>query len=516
MRKIREALRLKAAGLTQREIAASVGVGRSTAGEYLERAKRAGLSWPLPDDLDDAVLEKRLFSSAGDGHGEVQGPVRDQVRGRERPQPDWSHIHRQLRRKSVTLMLLWEEYRSVHPDGYGYSQFCERYRQWRGRLSPVMRQRHAAGERMFVDYAGQTIDIVNGLTGEVQACQLFVAVLGASSYTYAEATCTQSLPDWCGSHERAFKFFGGVAAQVVCDNLKAGISKACFYEPAVNRTYADLAAHYDTAVVPARPYKPRDKAKVEVGVQIAERWIIAKLRDRTFFSLGELNVAIRECVGELNNRKTKHLGASRRDLFEQLDCPALKSLPQEPYPYAEWKECRVGLDYHIEVEKHYYSVPHKLLREKVWARLTARTVEVFHKGKRVAAHVRSSSNRLHTTLDDHMPSAHRRYADWTPERLLRQASEVGSSTSALVEIILRERRHPEQGFRACIGILRLVKAHGRDRLEAACARALEIGARSYTSVNSILKNNLDRRRPDKPTDGPAITHSNIRGATYFH
>lgn len=516
MRKIREALRLKAAGLTQREIAASVGVGRSTAGEYLERAKRAGLSWPLPDDLDDTVLEKRLFSSAGGGHGEVQGPVRDQVRGRERPQPDWPHIHRELRRKSVTLMLLWEEYRSVHPDGYGYSQFCERYRQWRGRLSPVMRQRHAAGERMFVDYAGQTIDIVNGLTGEVQACQLFVAVLGASSYTYVEATCTQSLPDWCGSHERAFKFFGGVAAQVVCDNLKAGISKACFYEPAVNRTYADLAAHYDTAVVPARPYKPRDKAKVEVGVQIAERWIIAKLRDRTFFSLGELNVAIRECLTELNNRKTKHLGASRRDLFEQLDSPALKSLPQEPYPYAEWKECRVGLDYHIEVEKHYYSVPHKLLREKVWARLTARTVEVFHKGKRVAAHVRSSSNRLHTTLDDHMPSAHRRYADWTPERLLRQASEVGSSTSALVEIILRERRHPEQGFRACIGILRLVKAHGRDRLEAACARALEIGARSYTSVNSILKNNLDRRRPDKPTDGPAITHSNIRGATYFH
>jgi transposase len=274
--------------------------------------------------------------------------------------------------------------------------------------------------------------------------------------------------------------------------------------------------HYDTAVVPARPYKPRDKAKVEVGVQLAERWIIAKLRDRIFFSLGELNAAIRECVVQLNARVSRHLGASRRQLFDEVDRPALQSLPQETFPYADWKLCRVGIDYHVEVDKHYYSVPHQLLREKVWARVTARTVEIFHKGKRVAAHVRSSSNRRHTTIGEHMPSAHRRYADWTPERLRRQAGEVGSSTSALVEIILRERRHPEQGFRSCIGILRLAKTHGRERLEAACARALEINARSYSSLKSILKNNLDRRRPDKPTDGPAILHANIRGATYFH
>ncbi|MAI48412.1 MAG: IS21 family transposase [Hyphomicrobiaceae bacterium TMED74] len=270
MRKIEETLRLKAAGLSHREIAASVGVGRSTIGDYLERAKQAGLSWPLPDDLDDDALERRMFSSAGQGHGQ------------SRPQPDWAHIHRELRRKSVTLTLLWEEYRAVHPDGYGYSQFCDRYRQWKGRLSPTMRQRHAAGEKMFVDYAGQTIDMIDGRTGEVHACQLFVAVLGASSYTYAEATLTQSLPDWCSSHERAFRFFGGVPEQVVSDNLKAGITKACFYEPQVNRTCADLAAHYDTAVVPARPYKPRDKAKVEVGVQLIERWIIAKLRNGAF------------------------------------------------------------------------------------------------------------------------------------------------------------------------------------------------------------------------------------------
>ena len=505
MRKIKEILRLKAAGLSQREIAASISTGRSTVRDYLRRAKKAGLSWPLPDQLDDVELERRLFASPGRGRPK-----------KERPQPDWAHIHRELRRKSVTLMLLWEEYRAVHPDGYGYSQFCAHYREWNGRLSPTMRQTHAAGERMFVDYAGQTIDFVDGRTGEVIACQLFVAVLGASSYIYAEATLTQSLPDWCASHERTFRFFGGVPAQIVSDNLKAGVTKACFYEPAVNKTYADLAAHYNTVVVPARPHKPRDKAKAEVGVQLAERWIIAKLRNRRFLSLAELSGAIRDCVKSLNACVTKHLGASRKELFEQLDRPALKALPQEPYTYAEWKECRVAPDYHVEIEKHYYSVPHKLVREKVWARITARTVEVFHRGKRVASHIRSSSNRGHTTVDDHMPKAHQRYAGWTPERICAQASAIGPSTAALVGIILRERRHPEQGFRSAIGIIRLAKSHGHERLEAACARALEIGARSYSSVNSILKNNLDRKRPDQPTDGPAIAHANIRGAKYFH
>jgi transposase len=503
MRKIREALRLAAGGLSNRKIAGSIGVGPTAAGDYVRRARRAGLSWPLPADLSDAALEQVLFPAAT-------------AQATTRPQPDWQTIHGELRKRSVTLMLLWEEYRAVNPGGYGYSQFCERYRQWRGRLSPVMRQTHIAGEKMFVDYAGQTIEFMDGLTGEVHAVQLFVACLGASSYTYAEATMTQSLADWTGSHVRAFNFFGGVTAQVVCDNLKSGITKACFHEPAVNRTYADLASHYDTAVVPARPYKPRDKAKVEVAVQIAERWILAALRSRQFFSLVELNAAIRTLVDKLNNRVTRHLGSSRRSLFEELDQPALKALPAEPYTYSAWKECRVSLDYHVEVEKHYYSVPHTLLREKVWARLTSRTVEVFHRSKRVAVHVRSSSNRRHTTVREHMPSAHRRYADWTPERLRRQAGEIGSSTSALVEIILRERTHPEQGFRSCIGIIRLAKPHGAERLEAACARALDIGARSYTSVNSILKNNIDRKRSAPATDEPAIIHTNIRGSNYFH
>jgi transposase len=353
-------------------------------------------------------------------------------------------------------------------------------------------------------------------TGEARAAQVFIAALGASNYTYAEATWTQGLSDWIGAHCRAFAYFGGVPAQIVSDNLKSGVTKACFYEPAVNRTYAEMAAHYNTAVVPARPRKPRDKAKAEVAVQVAQRWIVARLRNRRFFSLSELNEAIRDLLDRLNGRVTRHLGASRRALFEDLERPALKSLPQAPYVFAEWRQRAVGLDYHVDVEKHYYSAPHTLLREKVWVRITARTVEIFHRGERVAAHVRSSSNRQHTTLRDHMPSSHRRYADWTPEKLRRQAAGIGPDTATLVEVILRERTHPEQGFRSCLGILRLARSHGRERLEAACKRALEIGARSYTSVSSILRNNLDRTRPDPAADGPAISHPNIRGAGYFH
>ena len=503
MRKIRDVLRLSAGGMSKRKIAASLGVSPTAAGECIRRARRFGLGWPLPEEMTDETLESRLYPPPS-------SRARDQ-----RPQPDWVRVHRELRRPGVTLQLLWEEHRGAHADGYGYSRFCELYRAWEDRLSPTMRQAHVAGERLFVDYAGTTLEVIDGATGEVITAQLFVAALGASNQTYAEATWTQGLADWIGSHTRAFAFFGGVPAMVVSDNLKSGITKACFYEPTVNRTYAEMAAHYDTAVVPARPYKPRNKAKVEVAVQVATRWIIAKLRNRRFFSLAKLNEAIAELVTALNNRVTRHLGASRQGLFEEVERSALKRLPAEPYVYAEWKQCRAGLDYHVEVERHYYSVPHTLLRETIWARITARTVELFHRGKRVAAHARSSSDRKHTTVREHMPSSHRRYAEWTPERIQRQADAIGPKTSALVEIILRERAHPEQGFRACIGILRHAKSFGSERLEAACDRAIEIGARSYTSVTSILKTNLDRKRPAPATDGPAIAHDNIRGPGYF-
>jgi len=310
-------LRLRAGGLSMREIGASLGVGQSTICDYLKRAARAGLVWPLPETLTEAALDAMLFQLVGCATRRVEA------------QPDWPTIHRELRRKHVTLALLWEEYRAAQPEGYGYSRFCELYRRWEGRIAPTMRQHHVAGERMFVDYAGATIPVFEN--GAVREAQLFVAALGASNYTCAEATWTQTLPDWIGSHGRALAWFGGVPAQIVSDNLKSGVAKACFYEPAVNRSYADMATHYDTAVVPARPYKPRDKAKVEVAVQVAQRWIVARLRNRRFFSLAELNAAIRELVVALNDRVTRHLGTSRRQLFEDLERPALKPLPAAPY-----------------------------------------------------------------------------------------------------------------------------------------------------------------------------------------
>ena len=505
MRKIRDALRLHAGGLSKRQIAVSLNIGRTSAGDYINRASRAGLGWPLPEELSDGDLEALLF------------PPAVAVSPHLRPPPDWPVLHCELRRAGVTLSLLWEEYRAVDPMGFGYSRFCELYRAWKGKLAPTMRQNHVVGEKMFVDYAGATLEVIDPLTGEVQTAQIFVATLGASSLTFAEATWSQKLPDWIGSHTRAFSYFGGVPRQVVPDNLKAAVVKACLYDPEVNRTYGEMAAHYDTAIVPARPRKPRDKAKVEVGVQVVERRILARLRNRRFFSLAEANQAIRELLEELNDRQSKHLGACRRRLFEELDRPALKPLPAQAYEYAEWKQRRAGLDYHVEVAKHYYSVPHALARQKLWARITDRTIEVFHKERRVAAHMRGPANRRHTTVDEHMPSAHRRHASWSLERIRRDATANGPNTEILVELILANRPHPEQGFRSCIGILRLAKSHGEARLEAACERALEIGALSYSSLASILKNNLDRRKPAKPSEPttPAVEHGNIRGPQYF-
>ncbi len=504
MRKIRDVLRLHAGGHSKRRIAAGLNIGATSAGDYLRRARRAGLGWPLPEDLSDEALEDRLF------------PPSIRPRAGTHPLPDWPVLHRELKRPGVTRALLWEEYRASHPDGYGLSQFCVLYRAWSGKLDVTMRQAHVAGEKMFVDYAGATAEVIDPSSGEVHEAQIFVATLGASSYTYAEATWTQALPNWIGSHARAFNFFGGVPAQIVPDNLKSAVTKACLYDPEVNRTYADLARHYGTAIVPARPAKPRDKAKVEVSVQIVERWILARLRNRRFFSLAELNQAIQEELAKLNAKVSKHLGASRRQLFEELDRPALKPLPAQAYQYAEWKKRRAGLDYHVEVAKHYYSVPHRFAKQKLWARITERTVEVFHKGKRVAAHMRGSGNRRHTTVAEHMPSAHRRHASWSHQRIHRDASANGPNTKLLIEHILRSRPHPEQGFRAAIGILRLAKSYSPERLEIASRRALEIGAQSYSSVHSILKNNLDRRQSTKPAaTEPAIDHGNIRGPHYF-
>jgi transposase len=509
MRRVREILRLKyECGASDRAIAVAVGVARSTVQLCLTRAAAAGLAWPLPATLTDQGLEALLFAPTGGSRPGI----------RHKAEPNWAVIHRELRRPGVTLLLLWEEYRALHLQGYGYSRWCELYRSWEGRLSPTMRQAHPAGERLFVDYAGHTVEVVDGSSGEIRPAQVFVAVLGASNYTYAEATWTQSLPDWIGSHTRVLAFLGGVPRQIVPDNLRAGVLRANWYEPGINPTYRDLAAHYGTAILPTRVRRPRDKAKVEVGVLVVERWILARLRNQRFFSLAELNTAIAALITDLNARPMRKLGVSRRQLFDQLDGPARLPLPAEPFVYAEWRIRRVALDYHVEIDGHYYSVPHRLLRERVEARVTVRTVELFHKGERVAVHVRGGARGRHTTLPEHMPQAHRRHAEWTIERIRQEAAAIGPATARLTALILESRPHPEQGFRACLGILRLVRSYGRDRVEAACARGLEIGARSYGSVQSILQHGLDRQPPAaEPASGePPLIHPNIRGSGYYH
>lgn len=503
MRKIREVLRLKFQGLTERQIALSVGVARSTVAECLRRCAVAGLVWPLPEALSDTELETRVY------------PPRQSAR-RGQAAPDWAALHGELRRPGVTLQLLWEEYAAVHPDGYRYSRFCDLYRDWAGRLDRVMRQEHRAGEKLFVDYAGQTVPIIDRATGAVRPAQIFVAVLGASSYTFAEATWTQALPDWLGSHARAFAFFGGCPAIVVPDNLKSAVTKPHRYEPDLNPAYQALADHYGVAVVPARVRKPRDKAKAEAGVLLVQRWILARLRKQRFFSLGEANQAIAACLTQLNAKPFRKLPGSRLSLFTSIDQPVLKPLPSQAFEFAEFKRARVNIDYHVELDGHFYSVPHALVRCEVELRYTASTVEILHRGQRVASHLRSAWRGRQTTVAAHMPEAHRAQQEWTPERLTRWAASVGPGTAACVTAILAARAHPEQGFRACLGVLRLADRYGPERLEAACARAVALSACRYKTVESILRRRLDPH-PDTPAESTLPrTHAHLRGAGYYH
>lgn len=508
MRQVREIVRLHRAGVSTREIGIRVGVAASTVRLTLRRVTAAGMVDGIPAEQTDAALEKLLFSGSGKKTGH-----------RRCADPDWASIHQELKRKHVTLTIVWDEYIAREPDGYRYSRFCELYRGWEARLSVTMRQSHRAGEKLFVDYAGDTVPvIVDRLTGQTRGAQIFVAVLGASSFLYAEATWTQALGDWIEAHNRTLAAIGGVPALLVPDNTKVAVIKACLYDPVINRTYADMAAHYGTAVLPARPYKPRDKAKVEVGVLIAERWLLGRLRHTKFYSLAELNVAIAEFCRRLNDdRVIRRVGQTRRHLLEMVDRPALKPLPAEPYVMAEWRIRRVGIDYHVEIENHFYSVPHRYARAEVDARFTARTVEVFLRGERIASHRRGSGDGKHTTLADHMPSSHRRYADWTIERIGCEADAIGPSVSILCMLILERRPHPEQGFRACLGILRLARSVPASRLNAAAARAIEIGALTYGSVKSILDNKLDQLAAEpRSAEHQPVRHRNIRGGGYFH
>jgi transposase len=506
MRKIREVLRLVfECGLSQRQVAGCCGLGKTTVVECVARARRSGLDWATAAVLSEEELESRLY------------PPVEAVPATERPAVDWGAVHTELKRKGVTLRLLWEEYREKEPRGYGYSRYCELYGQWRGRADLSMRQVHRAGEKLFVDYSGATVPVVDARTGEVREAQIFVAVWGASNYTFAEATWSQGLSDWIGSHVRAFEFGGGLPEVVVPDNLKSGVSRPCRYEPELNPTYQDLAVHYGVAVLPARVRRPRDKAKVEVGVQVVERWILARLRHRTFFSLAELNQAIGELLSRLNERPFHKLSGSRRSLFESLERSALRPLPAQRFTYAEWKKARVHIDYHVEVEGHYYSVPYQLVSQQLDVRVSAKTVECFAKNKRVASHLRSFGRGGHTTQSEHMPRPHREYAQWTPERLVQWAQKTGPSVAGLIEIVMATRVHPQHGFRSCLGILRLGQRYGSERLEAACQRALQNEAASYRSVRSILEVGLDRQVDPaaEPAGAHPLVHENLRGASYY-
>jgi len=510
MRKFRELMRLKfEAKLSHRQIARSLRIGAGTVSRYVHQLQAAGLSWPLAPELSDADIERRLFPQ-----------LATQPR-RAKLQPDFGAVHQELKRKGVTLALLWEEYHEqAGPQrAYRYSQFCERYRGWRKRLKRSMRQTHRAGEKLFVDYAGPTIEIIDAATGEVREAQLFVAVLGASNYTYAEATWTQQLPDWCMAHARTFQFLGGCPELVIPDNLKSGVSKACRYEPDLNPTYAQLAAHFGVAVLPARPRRARDKAKVEVGVQVVERWILARLRHHTFFSLAELNAAIAKLLGELNARAFRKLPGSRRELFERLDQPVLNPLPAITYRYTEVKKATVYIDYHVEVDAHFYSVPHRLVGAKVEVHASAAIVAVYHCRRCIAQHVRSHRAGGHTTVAEHMPKSHRAHMQWTPGRFLNWAADIGPATTAVVKHLLTRRPHPEHGYRSCLGLLNLHKRYGRERLEAACARAHKIGSPTRKSVLSILTQGLDRvalSKPEQTTLAFTEPHPNVRGPDYYH
>jgi transposase len=506
MHRVREILRQKLAlGRSHREVASSLKISVGKISGVVIRAEALGFDWAAVVALSDDELERQMC-----------GPSR--VERASRPLPEPAQMHIELRRVGVTLQLLHLEYLERQPNGYQYTTFCDHYRAWLKRRSPTMRQVHVAGDKMFVDYSGKKAHYVDPTTGEVVDVELFVAVLGASNFTFVEATHTQTIADWTASNVRALTFFGGVTRAIVPDQLKSAVTASCRYEPGIQRTFEELGRHYETTILPARPLSPRDKAKVEVGVQIAQRWVLARLRNQTFHSLGELNARIRELVDDLNDRVMRHYKASRRELFERLDRPALGALPEQPFEHADWKAVKLNIDYHAEVQHHFYSAHYSLHDEQLWARWTATVVELIHNNRRVASHLRSYELGRHTTDPSHMPAAHQKQAEWTPSRILGWAGTVGPMTAKLAEAILAERRHPEHGYRSCLGIFRLAKRHGNERVEAACGRALAVGARSYRHVDSILKHGLDRAPAldTAPRESTNLVHENVRGRDYYH
>lgn len=504
MRKISEVLRLRfEMNLGYRDIACSLNISISTISDYLARAKAANINWPLPKEITEQELYDKLFL-----------PVH--LDTRNRPEPDWEYIYKELRKKGVTLQLLWREYRQQHSDGLGYSRFCHCYGNYAKTAAPVMRQIHKAGEKIFVDYAGATIDWINPISGEIFTAQIFVGCLGASQYIYAEATASQQLPDWIDSHIHMFEYFGGVSEILVNDNLKSGTTKAHRYDPDINANYQHFSEHYGVAIVPARAASPTDKAKVENGVGIITRQVLAPLRNATFTSLGEINAAIKKGVEVVNNQQYQKMNTTRRELFEQIDKPALKGLPSFRYQYATWKKAKVNIDYHFTFDDHHYSVPYKYIGKKVEIYATSKTVECLHDNQRIAVHSRNYKKYHHTTVAEHMPKGHREHACFSAERLHNWAAKIGDSTAEFIKHMINSRAFPQQAYRACLGLLRLGGRYGDERLEKACHKALAAGATRYQQVETILKNNLEEvpvNNIDKNT--PLILHDNIRGSDYY-
>jgi transposase len=506
VRKITDVLRMNEQGFSQREIAQSLGCARSTVGDTLCRAQATGVTYEETRDLSEAELYARLYP------GNTGSP-------RRRTEPDYEYLHRELRRPGVTLQQLWIEYRDDHPkDGLQYSQFCHHYRVWEGTVDVVMRQVHRAGEKAFVDFAGQTQSIVSPKTGEITQAPVFCGCLGASNYTYTEVLGGAGLAPFLSAHVNMLTFFGGSPRVIVPDNLKDAVRLACFYEPDLNPSYLDLARHYDLVVLPARVRKPRDKAKVESAVLQVERQVMAPLRNRTFFSTPEANAAYREQLGILNARPFQDMTGSRLSLFETLDRPALRALPSRAYEFALWKRARVNIDYHVQVDGAFYSVPYLLARREVEVRLSEHVVEIFHGGKRVASHVRTYVRGSFVTASEHMPVAHRRHLEWTPSRLVSWGASVGPATAALVSGILERRPHPEQGYRSCLGLMRLARDYTPERLEAAATRAVAVGAYSFRSVKNILARGLEQAKlpQDEEHEGALVLfHEHLRGPDYY-
>ena len=504
--KLKQLIQFEASELSIREIGRALHLSHGAVSKYRYAVRAAGLRWEEAQHLDETTLEERVWRARAE-----RAP-------RHMVLPDCAAIHTELKRhKHVTLQLVWEEYQATHGTlALRYSAFCERYRQWLRRLQRSMRQRHYAGEKLFVDYAGRTVPIYGAKCEEAYRASIFVGALGASGYAYAEATRTASLPDWLGSHVRMLMFYGHAPTILVPDNPRVGVSKADRYEPELQRSYEEMAAHFSITVIPARPFRPRDKPKAELTVLLVCRWILARLRHQRFFSLEELNAAIRPLLTALNERPFQKLPGSRRSVFEALDRPAMRPLPATPYVYAEWKRVRAAFDYHVDVDRHYYSIPHALVGQELWARFSAATVEVFHRSQRVASHMRSYQRGVHTTISEHMPRAHRAHAEWTPTRLIHWGASIGANTCAVVEHLLKSKPHPEQGYRACLGLLSLARQYGQGRLEAASTLAVKIHSPTRKSVLSILKTGRDQRKTAAPEQLDLPEHPNVRGPKYYH